>query len=259
MNKGIAALSLAIIFGVQAASSVFAFGPAKPSVSDPFADKRQKIAACETSDIDIGYNFREAARLARFDLMKCLVEERDPSVIDSVDEDGISALLYALVKQGNEDPAITEQRNMIFDYLVEESPHLLSVKDKHGSGVLAYMAMNDYIDRLEAALDLGLDMNELDSPVDEKGRPDKNARTASPYGEAKSYGNTRIVAAFEKYAAEHGIVINQDKDHVPVFPEKAQPDRRPDGSPAPSLQELGLEDEDQQTPPPSGPFSVPGL
>lgn len=244
MNKGIVALSLFITFGLSAASAL-AFGPTMPSGSDPFTDGRENIAACDASDIDIGYNFREAARLARFDLVKCLAE-RDPSVIDSVDEDQISALLYTLVKQDNEGSGLTEERNRIFDYLVEKSPSLIHKKDKHGSGVLAYMAMNDYSDRLEKALDLGLDMNEPDNSPD--------APKTSPYGEAKSYGNARMVAAFEKYAAAHGIAIKQE--YVPVFKEKTQPDRRPDGSPAPSLKELGLEDE---TPLSSGPFYMPGL
>lgn len=242
MNKGLTVASVLLAFGLASATGAFAAGPSpKPNQGDPFKDGRKKMnqALCHNPTTDVGYTFLEAARLAKFDLVKCLIEQRNADLTKIADEDNINGFMWALVKQDGEDANVTAERDAIFDYLIAKAPALIKSKDKYGSGVLAYMAMHQYTSRLEKALKLGADMNEKDS------------MGVSAYGEAKSFGNEDVVAIFDKYAKKHNITI--DKTGIPTFPEKTRPDVMPDGTIPPGP--------DGETPdvapqvPPNGPFA----
>jgi|GEM_PF-5070230 len=228
MNKNFLALTLALLASV--ASPAFgapAGGQSTPPDVDPFMQGRaeNKAQDCRTSDMmSIKANFLEAARYGNAKIVKCLVE-RDPGLLMAIDSDEMNALSWASVKQSQESPEVTQERNKTIDFLLEKAPQLLNFKDKHGSTALAYMAINEYLDGAKKALDLGADMNIKDN------------YGVTPYGEAKSFDSTAIVDLFNKFAAEKGIAI--DQSGIPAPPENKGPDLRPDGQPAPPLPNEG--------------------
>lgn len=207
---------------------------ATPQQGDPFLDKRDMMTLelCKNPG-NLQYDFLEAARVANVELVKCFVEKH-PVLIDAKDDDGINAIMWAAVKQDNEPARVTADRDALFDYFAAKKPALVkNSKDKYGSSLLAYMAMNNYTGRIEKALQMGADMNAQDN------------YGVSPYGEAASFGNSNVVTIFEKFATEHGIVINRKL--IPNLPPKTAPDTMPDGMPAPPL----------MTPPDDNPPSAP--
>lgn len=213
---------LATAFALAVCGNIGATAMAAPQQGDPFLDKRNMMTLelCKNPG-NLQYDFLEAARVANVELVKCFIEKH-PALIDAKDPDGINAILWSAVKQDNEPAQVTADRDALFDYLAAKKPSLVKdSKDKHGSSLLAYMAMNNYTSRIEKALQMGADMNAED-----------NYHT-SPYGEAASFGNKEVVAIFDQYAKEHGISINRRL--IPNLPEKTAPDTMPDGMPAPPL------------------------
>lgn len=213
---------LATAFALAVCANIGTAAHAAPQQSDPFLDKRNMMTLeiCKNPG-NLQYDFLEAARVAHVALVKCFLEKH-PALIDAKDDDGINALMWSTVKQDNEAAPITADRDALFDYLAARKPSLVKdSKDKHGSNILAYMAMNNYPSRIVKALEMGADLNAKDN------------YGVSPYGEAASFGNNDIVAIFDKFAKDRGITINRAL--IPNFAPKTAPDRMPDGTPAPPL------------------------
>ena len=197
MNRTLTAATLLLAFGLATAAGAFAAGP---RTDDSFKEKREKpdMALCHDPSGDAGHNFLEAARHARLDLVKCFIEERGSGIIHATDDNDANALMLSALKNEGEAPSVTAERDAIFDYLLAKDPALIRSKNMFNTGILSYMAMNHYTSRMEKALALGADMNEMDN------------LGYTPYTEALAYNNHEVVAIFEKFAKEHGIVIDKN-------------------------------------------------